>query len=93
MLVGIIEIGINNGTITTGIGVRGVVCPVDLPVRLRVCAVECSQMVEEEEEEEQVEVGAVDPIRTIGGVVEIGKCSVGECNEGFGARGFGMEST
>lgn len=67
---GIIEIGIKNGTITTGIGVRGVVCPVDLPVRLKVCAVECSKMevvvVEEEEEE-----GAVDPIRTIGGVVEI----------------------
>lgn len=62
---GIIEIGIKNGTTMTEIGVRGVVCPVDLPVRLKVCAVECSQMVEEEE------VGAVDPIRTIVGVVEI----------------------
>lgn len=60
---GIIEIETKNGTITTGIGVRGVVCPVDLPVRLKVCAVECSQMEEEE--------GAVAPIRTTGGVVEI----------------------
>lgn len=59
--------------ITIGIGVRGVVCPVDLPVRLRVCAVECSQTEEEE--------GAVDPIRTIDGVVVIGKCSAGKSIE------------
>lgn len=64
---GIIEIGIKNGTIMTGIGVRGVACPVDLPVRLRICAVECSKMEEEE--------GAVDPIRTTGGVVGIGSAT------------------
>lgn len=75
VIAGIIEIGTKNGTITTGIGVRGVVCPVDLPVRLKVCAVECSQMEEEEE-------GAVAPIRTTGGVVEIGKCSMGNYNKG-----------
>lgn len=66
---GTIEIGTKSGMITTGIGVRGVACPVDLPVRLRVCAVECSQMEVEEEE------GAVDPIRTIGGVVGIGSAT------------------
>lgn len=61
---GIIEIGTKNGMTMTGIEAHvAVACLVVLPVRLRECAVVGSKM----------EEGAVDLIRTIGGVVEIGK--------------------
>lgn len=64
---GTIEIGTKIGTTTTGIGAHGAVaCPEVLPVRHRACAVECSKM----------EEGEVDPIRTIGGVVEIGLATI-----------------
>lgn len=64
---GTIEIGTKIGTTTTGIGAHGAVaCPAVLPVRHRACAVECSKM----------EEGVVDPIRTIGGVVEIGLATI-----------------
>lgn len=64
---GTIEIGTKIGMTTTGIGAHGaVVCPEVLPVRHKACAVECSKM----------EEGEVDPIRTIGGVVEIGLATI-----------------
>lgn len=64
---GTIEIGTKNGMTMTGIEAHVVVaCLEVLPVRLRECAVEGSKM----------EEGAGDPIRTIGGVVEIGLVTI-----------------